>query len=190
MMVEYMLKEYATAYGLRYVSLRYFNAAGALPDVGLGEYHQPEHHLIPLVLRALYREQPFTVFGNDYDTHDGSAVRDYVHVHDIAHAHLLALTHLQTKQVSEVFNLGCGRGYSVRDIIAAAEKETGKTLRVVYGDRRPGDPAVLVANARKAQQLLGWQPQHSLLPMIIKTALRWEQRHQFFVEKEYKLKSV
>lgn len=182
MMVEYMLKEYAAAYGLQYVSLRYFNAAGALPEVGLGEYHQPEHHLIPLVLRALYRDEPFTIFGNDYDTPDGTAVRDYVHVHDIAQAHVLALNHLQSKQVSEVFNLGSGRGYSVREIIAAAEKAGEKKLRVINGDRRAGDPAVLVADAHKAHEMLGWRPQYSSLDCIIKTALRWELQHQFFVD--------
>lgn len=180
MMVEYMLQEYAAAYGITYVSLRYFNAAGALPEVGLGEYHHPEHHLIPLVLRALYRDEPFTVFGNDYDTPDGTAVRDYIHVHDIAQAHVLALNHLQKEGVSEVFNIGSGRGYSVREVITAAEQAGERKLRVIMGDRRPGDPAVLVADAHKARGMLGWQPQYSSLACIMHTALRWELQHQFF----------
>lgn len=181
--MEYMMREYATAYGLRYVSLRYFNAAGALPEAGLGEFHQPEHHLIPLVLRALYHDKQFSLFGTDYDTPDGTAIRDFVHVHDIANAHLLALHHVQNKGVSEVFNLGTGRGYSIKEVIAAAEEATGKTVRVVPSERRAGDPARLVADATKAHDMLGWQPEYSSLLFIMQSALRWEMRNQFFSER-------
>lgn len=171
--VEYLLHDYARAYDMSYVSLRYFNAAGAQPEVGIGEQHDPETHLIPLVLRAIHTGQPFSVFGTDYDTHDGSAVRDYVHVRDIAIAHLYALEHLSENDVSDCFNLGTGHGYSVKEVIAAAEQVMQKKAQIVHAPRRVGDPAVLIADASKAERLLQWRAEHSSLPFIMQAAARW-----------------
>jgi len=175
--IEKALDYYDQAYGLKSVSLRYFNAAGAAIEGGLGEDHDPETHLIPLVLKAvLDQDKPLTIFGDNYPTADGTAVRDYIHVDDLAQAHLLALEALLAgsgKPFSSAYNLGNGSGFSVMEVIKAAETVTGKKVPCAIGTRRAGDPAVLVASADKASAELGWQPRHASLEKIIETAWRW-----------------
>jgi len=161
------------------VALRYFNAAGCDPDGEIGEDHDPEPHVIPLALSAaLERSGAFRVLGTDYDTRDGSAVRDYIHVSDLADAHVLAGTRLLAGDTAgaEVFNLGTGQGTTVLEIAAAVDRATGGGLVVERGPRRPGDPAALVASAEKARSVLGWEPTRSDIDTIVQTALRWEQR--------------
>ncbi|MFN3330002.1 MAG: UDP-glucose 4-epimerase GalE, partial [Pyrinomonadaceae bacterium] len=168
--VEKALRWFEKSYGIRHVSLRYFNAAGASENYG--ELHEPETHLIPNVLRvALGEKEHVEVFGTNYPTPDGTCIRDYVHVIDIASAHIKALEILDEK--SEVFNIGCGDGYSVKEVIETAEKVTGKKIKVIYGDRRTGDPAVLVASSEKIQKELGWKPQFQNLEQIIYSAWIW-----------------
>jgi UDP-glucose 4-epimerase len=167
LMVEMMLEDFASAYNLHYVALRYFNAAGAMPDYGLYEQHQPESHLIPLVLRAATEQMPFTIFGNHYPTPDGTCIRDYVHVWDIAHAHHKALEYLGNGGQSLCLNLGTGQGYSVQEIIAAVEKQCATTIHYSYAPQRPGDPAILTADSNKARDILAWKPIHSDLYNII-----------------------
>ncbi len=174
-MVEQLLRDYDAAYGLKSVSLRYFNAAGADPDGELGERHHPETHLIPLALRAAAgTSDPLTVHGADYPTPDGSCIRDYIHVSDLADAHALALRHLLKSGASDSLNLGNGRGYSVFEILRAIEQVTGHKVPHQIGARRPGDPARLVANPRRALQILGWTPQRSDLHTLLTDAWRWE----------------
>ncbi|RPI57689.1 MAG: UDP-glucose 4-epimerase, partial [Acidobacteria bacterium] len=158
----------------RYASLRYFNAAGATDR--RGERHDPETHLIPLVLRAARdRRCPITVFGRDYPTRDGTCVRDYIHVSDLADAHVRALEALAARELrEEIFNLGCGDGYTVQEVIDAARMVTGLDIPVIDGPRRPGDPAVLVASSGRIAKALGWRPQHSSLEAIIGSAWQWE----------------
>lgn len=176
-MVERILKDYDRAYGLKSISLRYFNAAGADPDGQLGERHQPETHLIPLVLQAAAGRRPhIAVFGRDYDTPDGTCIRDYVHIVDLCQAHLLALEQLWSGADSAAYNLGNGAGFSVQEVIATARRVTGCNIPVVYGERREGDPARLVADSRLAQRALGWAPRYAELETIIAHAWRWEQR--------------
>jgi UDP-glucose 4-epimerase len=172
--VERAMRWYSRAHGLRYVSLRYFNAAGATER--RGERHDPETHLIPLVLRAAQDPRyPITVFGSDYPTRDGTCVRDYVHVSDLARAHVLALEALARKDiVAEIFNLGCGDGYTVKEVIDAARTITGRDIPVNAGPRRPGDPAVLVASSERISKALGWRPQQSSLEAIVASAWKWE----------------
>ena len=171
--VEQVLADYATAYGLGSISLRYFNAAGAAADGSLGEDHEPETHLIPLVLDvALGRRENITIFGDDYSTPDGTCVRDYVHVDDLADAHVRALSHVEPGQ-AEAYNLGTGCGFSVQEVIDAARGVTGHAIPSATGARRAGDPAVLVADAARAAQVLGWKPQIRELDEIIATAWRW-----------------
>jgi UDP-glucose 4-epimerase len=172
--VERAMHWYHRAHGLRYVALRYFNAAGATPV--RGERHDPETHLIPLVLRAAQDARyPITVFGNDYPTRDGTCVRDYVHVSDLARAHVLALDALARKDVvADTFNLGCGDGYTVKEVIDAATAITGRDIPVNAGARRPGDPAVLVASSERIAKTLGWRPQQSSLDDIVGSAWKWE----------------
>jgi len=178
LMVEQALADYDRAYGLKSVCLRYFNAAGAHPDGLLGERHDPETHLIPLVLQAASGRRPhITVFGRDYDTPDGTCIRDYIHILDLAEAHWLALQHLQSAGESAAFNLGNGNGYSVESVIQAAKRVTGKTITVQEGQRREGDPARLVANADKIKQQLGWQPAYASLDAIVEHAWQWEYNH-------------
>jgi UDP-glucose-4-epimerase GalE len=175
--VERALADYAVAYGLGYAALRYFNAAGASPDGTLGEDHDPETHLIPLVLDvALGRRPHIEVFGTDYPTPDGTCVRDYIHVDDLAEAHRLALEALQPGKGLR-YNLGTGRGYSVREVIRTAEEVTGKPIAVKEGPRRPGDPPVLVAASEKVQRELGWRPQYAELRPIVETAWNWHRNH-------------
>lgn len=178
LMVEQALADYDRAYGLKSVCLRYFNAAGAHPDGLLGERHDPETHLIPLVLQAASARRPhITVFGRDYDTPDGTCIRDYIHILDLAEAHWLALQYLQSGKESSAFNLGNGNGYSVESVIQAAKRVTGKTIPVQEGQRREGDPARLVANATKIKQELGWQPAYADLDAIVEHAWQWEYKH-------------
>lgn len=171
--LERALQWYDRAYGLKSISLRYFNAAGADREGRMGEDHEPETHLIPLVIRAALTGEPLTIFGNDYDTEDGTPIRDYIHVTDLAEAHILALEALERGVGTTAINLGTGRGYSVMEIIHAVEKVTGKTVPYVVGERRPGDPSVLVASSEKAREVLGWEPRHSSIEEIIETAYRW-----------------
>lgn len=176
LVVEYILADYDRAYGLRSVCLRYFNAAGADPEGELGERHDPETHLIPLVLQAASgRRSHIHVFGTDYETPDGSCLRDYIHVQDLCSAHQLALEWLQKHDQSQQFNLGNGDGYSVLEVISTARKVTGKEIPVLIGDRRVGDPARLIADATLAHQQLGWKPRHPDLADMIAHAWHWEQ---------------
>jgi UDP-glucose 4-epimerase len=174
---EYALASYAAAYGLGYASLRYFNAAGAAPDGRIGEDHDPETHLIPIVLQAaLGQREAISVFGTDYETPDGTCVRDYVHVYDLAQAHVLAMEAIRPGK-GLTFNLGNGAGYSVRAVIETAQAVTGKKIPVKEGPRRPGDPAVLVAASEKMVRELGWKPAFPQLSAIIETAWRWHREH-------------
>ncbi|MBV8890171.1 MAG: UDP-glucose 4-epimerase GalE [Alphaproteobacteria bacterium] len=175
--IERLLHWYDLAYGLRSVSLRYFNAAGADPAGEIGEAHDPETHLIPLVLRAaLGTRGPIEIYGTDYDTPDGSAIRDYIHVQDLADAHVRALAYLAEWSSSTAINLGTGRGHSVHEVVATAEAISGRSVPRRETARRVGDPAVLVADAARARELLGWRPSLSDLETIIETALAWETR--------------
>lgn len=177
LVLEHMLRAYEAAYGLSYVALRYFNAAGAAKEGDLGEAHTPETHLIPLVLAAaLEPDRQVTVFGNDYDTDDGTCVRDYIHVLDLADAHLAALEHLVRGGPSGAFNLGTGVGHSVARVVEIARKVTGADLRVVHAARRSGDPSHLVAGVERAGRILGWKAQRPSLEEIIGDAWRWHRR--------------
>lgn len=174
-MVEQVLADYERAYGLKSVCLRYFNAAGADPSALLGERHEPETHLIPLVLQAISGRRPhISVFGRDYDTPDGTCIRDYIHIVDLCSAHLLALKQLTADGVSKRFNLGNGAGFSVQEVISVAEQVTGKKVKVIDAPRRDGDPARLVADATLAKNTLGWTPVYADLATIIKHAWAWE----------------
>jgi UDP-glucose-4-epimerase GalE len=181
--VERALGDYATAYKWGYAALRYFNAAGAAPDGTIGEDHDPETHLIPLVLQATLGIRPFIeVYGTDYPTPDGTCIRDYIHVDDLAEAHVLALEALASAACKPPepglrYNLGIGRGYSVREVIRAAEQVTGKPVPVREGPRRAGDPPVLVASSERIQRELGWRPRYTDLHAIIETAWRWHRSH-------------
>ena len=174
-MVEQVLGDYERAYGIKSVCLRYFNAAGADPSGLLGERHEPETHLIPLVLQAISgKRSNITVFGRDYDTPDGTCIRDYIHIVDLCTAHLLALTQLIQTGISMHFNLGNGAGFSVQQVIDAAEYVTGKKIKIIEGPRREGDPARLVADATLAKSKLGWLPVYQDLETIIEHAWQWE----------------
>lgn len=176
--VEDILRDYDRAYGIRHVNLRYFNAAGADPDGEIGERHEPETHLIPLVLDAASgKREDVKIFGTDYDTLDGTCVRDYIHVMDLAEAHLLALEYLAHGGTSDSFNLGNGNGFSVREVIETACHITGKTVKSTPWQRRDGDPPVLIGSAEKAIKILAWKPRYNDLSTIIRTAWMWHQ-HQ------------
>jgi len=178
-MVERMLQDYDRAYGLKYTSLRYFNAAGADPDGQLGECHQPETHLIPnLLLYFLGEKDDFMVYGHDFPTPDGTAIRDYIHVTDLSRAHVLALDRLLKENISQIFNLGTNRGYSVLEVIKGAEQVTGLSRPIKFGPRREGDVPVLLAASQKAEKYLGWKREYSDLKTIIETAWRWHRRRQ------------
>lgn len=177
---ERLLRWFDEAYGVRYVSLRYFNAAGADPAGDIGEDHAPESHLIPLVLKVALGQAPaIKVFGSDYPTPDGTAIRDYIHVSDLAEAHLLALGHLLSGGASRVYNLGSEHGFSVLEVIEKARAVTGRLIPVEMAERRSGDPAVLVASAARARGELGWRPAYGSLEAILETAWRWHQGHPF-----------
>lgn len=177
LMVEEILQDYDRAYGVKSVALRYFNAAGADPEGQIGEDHTPETHLIPLTIySALGRNKSIEVFGTDYPTSDGTAIRDYIHVDDLADAHVRSLEFLDAGQKSDSFNLGTGSGSSVQQVIDAVGLEAGCPVPVVYSARRPGDPPVLVADACKAQEILGWRADHSDLAGIISSAWKWHEK--------------
>jgi UDP-glucose 4-epimerase len=175
--VELALKDYAAAYGWGVALLRYFNAAGASRDGSLGEDHDPETHLIPLVIQAALGQRPaIEVFGTDYPTPDGTCIRDYVHVEDLVEAHLLALERLTPGQ-SIICNLGTGRGNSVREVIRAVEEVSGRSVPVREGPRRAGDPPALVATAARAKELLNWEPRYADIGAIVETAWKWHSKH-------------
>jgi UDP-arabinose 4-epimerase len=175
--VEKILHWYGVAYGIRFAALRYFNAAGADPEGELGEDHDPETHLIPLAIEAaLGQRGELSIFGTDYPTADGTAVRDYIHVADLAEAHWLALRHLSEQRAALRLNLGTGRGHSVREVIAAVEKVSGRSVPVREVARRAGDPPALVADARAAASVLGWRPEYPALETIVEHAMRWHNR--------------
>ena len=180
LMVEKILRDYGQAYGLSSVSLRYFNAAGADPDGQIGESHQPESHLVPNVLKAvLAGNGGLKVFGDDYETKDGTCVRDYIHVNDLCTAHMQALAYMESHKGARGFNLGNGQGFSIFDIIQAAERVTGKTIPFTIESRRAGDPPVLVADSSMARQELGWQPEFVEIDGILETAWRWHRGQMF-----------
>jgi UDP-glucose 4-epimerase len=175
LMLEQALADYDRAYGLKSICLRYFNAAGADPDGELGERHDPETHLIPLVLQAASgRRDNISVFGQDYNTPDGTCIRDYIHIADLCEAHWLGLQSLMDGGDSQAYNLGNGNGFSVQEVIDAASRVTGRNIPVVHGPRRDGDPARLVADAALVKQVLGWVPQYAELETIISHAWHWE----------------
>ena len=176
--MEKMMKWVSRADGIRYVSLRYFNAAGALDDGSIGEDHHPETHLIPLILQVpLGKRDHITIFGEGYATPDGTCLRDYIHVIDLADAHVLALDYLRRGGDSNIFNLGNGQGFSVREMIEAAKKATGREIKVEMGQRRAGDPAQLIASSAKARKVLGWKPQYTDVEVVISTAWKSHQTH-------------
>jgi UDP-glucose 4-epimerase len=177
LVIERALEDYARAYGIGWAALRYFNAAGASPDGDLGEHHDPESHLIPIVLQvALGQREAITIFGEDYPTPDGTCIRDYVHVDDLADAHLRALDRLQPGEGLKL-NLGTGRGHSVREIIESCRRVTGQPIPERSGERRAGDPPKLVADSSRAQSLLGWRPRYTELDDIVATAWKWHKSH-------------
>ena len=177
LVVEKMLADFQRAYHWEYVIFRYFNAAGADPDGMIGEDHDPEPHLIPLILyTALGKRDSISILGEDYDTPDGTCIRDYIHVTDLAQAHLLGLEYLLQGGTSEVFNLGNGSGFSVKEVIAAAKQVTQIDFKVVKGDRRPGDPPILIGSSEKARKILHWQPQYADIETIITHAWQWHQK--------------
>lgn len=176
LMMENMIKWCDLAHGIKFVSLRYFNVAGALSTGEIGEDHDPETHLIPIVLQtALGQRNAMTIFGDDYNTPDGTCIRDYVHVEDLIDAHILALEYLNTNAESQIFNLGSSTGYSVKEIVEASRKVTGKEIPVKIGERRAGDPAKLVAASEKAREILGWKPAYETIEGIIQTAWNWHE---------------
>jgi len=176
-MVEQILEDYDRAYGLKSICLRYFNACGADPDGELGERHDPETHLIPLILQvASGRRDAITVFGQDYDTEDGTCIRDYIHIVDLCDAHWKAIELLRSKQERLRFNLGNGNGFSVREVIDACKAVTGKDIAVIEGERREGDPAVLVADSALAIEILHWKAEYADLTSIVRHAWQWESR--------------
>lgn len=180
LMIEQVLSDAARAYGLRSVALRYFNAAGASACGSIGEAHDPETHLIPNVLKAVLGQgKGLKVFGTDYDTRDGTCVRDYVHVNDLASAHLLAIEYMEKNEGAFTFNLGNGEGFTVREVIAAAEKVTGRSVPHEFAARRDGDPAVLVASSKQARDELGWRPAMARMEDILASAWQWHVEPKF-----------
>lgn len=177
--IERMLADFDRAHGIRYAALRYFNAAGADPETEIGEAHEPETHLVPIVLQAASgRRREIMVYGNDYDTPDGTCIRDYIDVGDLADAHVRALERLLADEPAFTLNLGTGRGHSVLEVIRAAREVTGTEIPVQIGPRRSGDPACLVASGSRAGDILGWTPQVASIQDMIRTAWRWERHHQ------------
>ena len=177
LMMEEILSDYSHAYRIKYVALRYFNAAGSDPEGEIGEWHDPETHLIPIVLEAAYGIRDHVeIFGTDYPTPDGTCIRDFIHVVDLAEAHVLALEKMREGKANTAYNLGTGVGHSVREVIEACKKVTGRDFKVVDGPRRPGDPPALVADPTKAKRELGWEPRYTDLEEIISTAWAWMQK--------------
>lgn len=182
--VEKILKWCDNAYGIKYTALRYFNAAGAHESGKIGEDHKPETHLIPIILEtALGKREKIMIFGDDYKTEDGTCIRDYIHVMDLASAHLLALDRLRKGGESKIYNLGNGKGFSVKEVIEVARKVTGRVIRAEIAPRRAGDPAVLIASSQKAIEELGWKPRFNSLETIIQTAWNWHLNHPNGYEK-------
>ncbi|EOH87700.1 UDP-glucose 4-epimerase GalE [Enterococcus pallens] len=178
LMMEKMMHWCDNAYGMRYVALRYFNVAGAKSDASIGEDHDPETHLVPIILQvALGQREQLTIFGDDYNTPDGTCIRDYVQVEDLAMAHILALEYLKAGNDSNVFNLGSNNGYSVKEMLDAAREVTQKDIPAKIGPRRAGDPSTLVASSEKAKNVLGWQPEYTDIKEIIQTAWNWHVSH-------------
>ena len=175
--VERMLGAYDRAYGMKSVCLRYFNAAGSDPDCQIGEEHEPETHLVPRLLLSFQGRANFTVFGDDYDTPDGTCVRDYVHVSDLADAHLRAADYLQSGGSSTAFNLGNGNGYSVNEVVRAAQRVTGISMQPEIGPRRAGDPARLVASNQRAKEILGWEPRYPEIETMVAHTWAWQSSH-------------
>ncbi|NLO91423.1 MAG: UDP-glucose 4-epimerase GalE, partial [Elusimicrobia bacterium] len=177
LMVEKLLPDYAKAHGLRFVSLRYFNAAGADPETETGEWHDPETHLIPLALdAALGRREKLEIFGRDYPTADGTCVRDYIHVCDIAQAHLLAADYLAKGGANVCLNMGNGQGFSVLQVLESAKRITGIKIPVSFGPRRPGDPPSLISSSKRCRATLGWKPRYTELDEIVSTAWTWHKK--------------
>jgi len=175
-----VFRDYAYAYGLRFIVLRYFNAAGADPDGEIGESHNPETHIIPLVLDAASgKRESISVFGTDYDTPDGSCIRDYIHVTDLADAHLKALEYLNAGGSSDFFNLGNERGTSVFEVIDSVRRVTGRNFKIIPVFRRPGDPAVLVGSSVKAQEILNWTPRYTDIDTIVSHAWKWHENRKY-----------
>ena len=178
LMMEKMMKWCDEAYGMKFVALRYFNVAGAKSDASIGEDHTPETHLVPIILQvALGQREALSIFGDDYDTPDGTCIRDYVHVEDLIAAHILALEYLKAGNKSDVFNLGSNNGYSVKEMLEAARDVTGKEIPAMIAPRRAGDPGSLVASSQKAKEILGWQPVYTDVKKIIETAWNWHVSH-------------
>lgn len=175
-MIEKVLEWLDRYREIRGIRLRYFNACGAEPEAGLGELHDPETHLIPLVLRAVQTGKAVTIFGDDYETPDGTCIRDYIHVSDLAHAHVLAIEHLMDSGASNAFNVGTGSGHSVKEVLAAVGQVTGKRVPQKMGPRREGDPPVLVADSQQLQHTLGWRPERTDLAKIVSDAWRFAER--------------
>ncbi|KTE93868.1 UDP-glucose 4-epimerase [Desulfitobacterium hafniense] len=176
---EKMLADYERAYGLRYCAFRYFCAAGASQDGLLGEAHNPETHLIPVMVKAVLNNKPFSVFGNDYSTQDGSCIRDFIHVLDLAEAHWLGMKYIMEHDCSDCFNLGSGTGFTVLEMIKALQEVTGKKVPYIIAERREGDPASLVASKEKAKEVLGWQPCNSDIHTILTDAWAWENNRRY-----------
>lgn len=178
LVMERMMKWFEQGYGIKYVSLRYFNAAGAHETGIIGEVHNPETHLIPLILQVpLKKGKKIYIFGDDYPTKDGTCIRDYIHVMDLASAHYLALEYLRKDHPSDTFNLGNGNGYSVKEVIDVTRKVTGHSIPAEIKDRRAGDPAILIASSKKAKNILGWKPKYHSLEKIIQDAWNWHSNH-------------
>ncbi len=178
LVIEEMLRDFDQAYGLKYTALRYFNAAGAHESGTIGEDHTPETHLIPIIMQVLVgRREKVSIFGTDYPTPDGTCIRDYIHVTDLADAHILALEAMQQGAPSTVYNLGNGNGFSVKEVIDTVEKVTGKKVAREEGERRPGDPAVLIASSEKIIRDLGWNPRFNKLEDIVASAWKWHESH-------------
>jgi len=176
--MEKLIRWTAQAHGINYVSLRYFNVAGARETAEIGEDHRPETHLIPIILQTALGQRPhITIYGDDYDTPDGTCIRDYVHVEDLIQAHLLALKYLDNGGKSDVFNLGSNQGFSVKEMIDTAREVTGKEIPAKIGERRAGDPSILIASSDKAKQTLGWAPTRTSIKKIIEDAWRWHSSH-------------
>ncbi len=176
---EKMLMDYQRAYGLQYCAFRYFCAAGVSKDGRIGEAHNPETHLIPVMVKAAREGRPFQVFGDDYNTHDGSCIRDFIHVLDLAEAHWLGLQYIMENNTSDVFNLGSGKGFSVLEMIRSLEEIAGERPRYAISARREGDPAVLVASNEKAKRVLGWEPKNSDIHTILRDAWQWENNRRY-----------
>ncbi|TFJ91428.1 UDP-glucose 4-epimerase GalE [Lentibacillus salicampi] len=176
--MEKLMKWTAHAHGISYVSLRYFNVAGARETGEIGEDHRPETHLVPIILQAaLGQRSHITIFGEDYDTADGTCVRDYVHVEDLIQAHILAMNYLKNDSPSDIFNLGSSQGFSVKEMIEAARNATGKNIKAETGERRAGDPSVLIASSDKAKEVLGWNPTRTAITKIMEDAWKWHSKN-------------